>query len=179
MQPESDELVVLLDGNNQPAGTMLKREVHSTETPYHYAFSCYLFDSTGTRVLMTRRALSKQTWPGVWTNTCCGHPAPGESLVDAAVRRVHFELGVHIGGVKIAVPEFSYRAVDTSGMVEHEFCPILTGALETDPEPNPEEVCDWAWLPWATVVSLALEAPSLLSPWSVEQIRRLSDADNG
>ncbi|GGC56455.1 isopentenyl-diphosphate Delta-isomerase [Hoyosella rhizosphaerae] len=174
MQSRTDELVVLLDENNQPVGIMPKHEVHSDTTPYHYAFSCYLFNRAGTHVLMTRRATTKQTWPGVWTNTCCGHPGHTESLTGAAIRRASFELGVEALDLKVAVPEFSYRAVDASGMVENEFCPILIGTLDADPQPNPDEVCDWAWVPWETVVTIASDAPSLLSPWSVEQIQRLT-----
>jgi isopentenyl-diphosphate delta-isomerase len=171
-----DELVVLLDVDNAPVGTMPKSQVHGPGTPYHYAFSCYLFDPGERKVLFTRRALTKGTWPGVWTNSQCGHPAPGEALEDAAARRAKDELGVRIEDARVVLPTFSYRAVDLSGVVEHEFCPVLVATLDDDPAPDPAEVCDWAWLDWSAAVELARLSPALISPWAAEQIPQLDDA---
>jgi isopentenyl-diphosphate Delta-isomerase len=96
----SDEMVVLLDERLTACGHMPKSLVHSERTPLHLAFSCYVFDDRG-RVLVTRRALSKQAWPGVWTNSFCGHPAPGEEFDESVARRGQQELRTHIGDMRI------------------------------------------------------------------------------
>ena len=172
----AQELVVLLDADRRPAGTMAKAEVHGADTPLHLAFSVYLFDAGG-RLLATRRALGKRTWPGVWTNSCCGHPAPGEDPADAARRRVGQELGLQPARMDLVLPDFAYRAVAADGVVENEVCPVFVAHLDGDPEPtpapDPEEVAEWRWVPWASFRALATTAPWALSPWAVEQVRQL------
>src|SRR5919107_3950231 len=106
----AQERVVLLDDEHRPAGTMPKADVHGTDTPLHLAFSVYVFDRQG-RLLTTRRALAKRTWGGVWSNTCCGHPAPGEEISEAVSRRLAEELSLEVSGLEVVLPDFSYRAV--------------------------------------------------------------------
>lgn len=171
--PADDALVVLLDDDCRPIGQLPKSQVHHTETPLHLAFSCYIFDDAG-RVLMTRRAISKKTWPGVWTNTCCGHPLPGESFEAAAGRRLAEELGLQLTHAEVVLPDFRYRAVAPDGIVENEFCPVLIGAVAGDPHPDPAEVVDHHWTPWPAVVTAAKETPHLISPWSARQIPLLA-----
>ena len=170
------ELVVLLGADGRPAGTMPKAEVHGTDTPLHLAFSVYLFDSGG-RLLVTRRALGKRTWPGVWTNSCCGHPAPGEDPAAAAERRLGQELGLRPARLELVLPDFAYRAVAADRMVENEVCPVYFAHLDGDPEPapapDPGEVAEWRWVPWGSFRSRAATAPWALSPWAVEQVREL------
>jgi isopentenyl-diphosphate delta-isomerase len=172
----AEELVVLLDADGRPAGTMPKAEVHGRDTPLHLAFSAYVFDSAGA-FLATRRALGKRTWPGVWTNSCCGHPAPGEDPADAATRRLAQELGLRPARLELVLPSFAYRAVAADGIVENERCPVYLAHLDGDPEPapdpDPEEVAEWHWVPWASFRSLAATAPWALSPWSVAQVGQL------
>jgi isopentenyl-diphosphate delta-isomerase len=172
----TEELVVLLDEQGRPAGAMPKAEVHGPDTPLHLAFSVYLFDAGG-RLLVTRRALGKRTWPGVWTNSCCGHPAPGEEPAAAAVRRLGQELGLGPARIELVLPSFAYRAVAADGVVENEVCPVFVAHLDGDPEPapaaDPEEVAEWRWVPWEAFRAVAATAPWALSPWAVEQVSRL------
>jgi len=175
-RPDADDVVVLLDSHGAAIGTADRTAVHGADTPLHLAFSCYLFDASG-RVLLSRRALTKKTWPGVWTNTACGHPRPGESGLDAARRRLGDELGVGIEDPRLVLPTFSYRAVDASGIVENELCPVWVGVIDTlPPTPNPDEVAELTWVEWSTLVALAQTVPALLSPWSVLQIPLLDAA---
>jgi isopentenyl-diphosphate Delta-isomerase len=170
---DADALVVLLDEDRRPIGQLPKSRVHHARTPLHLAFSCYVFDSSG-QVLMTRRATSKQTWPGVWTNSCCGHPLPGERSDQAAARRLREELGLRLTCSAVALPDFSYRAVAPDGVVENEFCPVLVAAVDGAPRPDPTEVLEYRWAPWQQVVILATTAPWAISPWSALQIPRLA-----
>lgn len=167
------ELVVLLDGDRRPHGTMRKDSVHTDRTPLHLAFSVYVLDGRG-RLLVTRRALGKRTWPGVWTNTCCGHPGPGEAPAAAVLRRLQAELGLAAEAPTTVLPDFAYRATSADGIVENEVCPVFLARADADPEPDPAEVADWRWVPWQSYVDLVTAAPWALSPWSVLQVEQLS-----
>lgn len=166
------EQVVLIDAAGTPIGAADKAEVHTADTPLHLAFSCWLLDADG-RLLLTRRALGKLTWPGVWTNSFCGHPAPGEATVDAVRRRAQQELGMPmIDAVTEVLPDFRYRAVDSSGVVEYEFCPVFTARMAPGAElaPNPDEVDSWQWVDPAALIRAAEATPFAFSPWLVEEL---------
>jgi isopentenyl-diphosphate delta-isomerase type 1 len=172
------EHVVLLDDRGRAAGTAEKATAHTTATPFHLAFSCHVVDADGL-VLLTRRALTKRTWPGVWTNGCCGHPQLGETLRDAVERRVRDELGLHVVRASVALPDFAYRAEMPDGTLEHELCPVVIAEVAGVITPDPDEVEDLVWLPWADVVERGDHEPSSLSPWSVEQVRQLAELGLG
>jgi isopentenyl-diphosphate delta-isomerase len=168
------EQVVLLTETGESAGVTPKATVHTTDTPLHLAFSCYLFNTDG-QLLLTRRALSKPTWPGVWTNSCCGHPAPGESLGDAVRRRLARELGIAVSEVTLVLPKFRYRAVMTNGMVENEMCPVFSAfTTDTDAAPAPDEVEGVQWVDWSDLVSDVLAGHRAISPWCLDQITELA-----
>lgn len=161
------EQVVLLDEVGQSIGTADKVAVHDADTPLHLAFSCYLFDGDGS-VLVTRRAWDKRTFPGVRTNSCCGHPAPGESIQDAVHRRVRDELGLELSGLKLVLPQFQYRA-EMDSVVENEMCPVFVATASGTLDPDPAEVAEAAWLPWAEFRAEAL-AGADISSWCHEQM---------
>lgn len=168
------EQVILLDGDGNPAGVADKATVHNHHTPLHLAFSCYIFNDVG-ELLVTRRALSKRTWPGVWTNSCCGHPMPGERMADAVGRRAHTELGLPITDLVCALPDFRYRAESTDGTVENEICPVYLARSTAAPSPSSSEVADWIWVPWPRFTQLAANTPWAVSPWAALQAPRLAE----
>lgn len=170
----STERVVLLDEAGAAAGSAVKADVHHGATPLHLAFSCYVFDGRGELVL-TRRARSKATFPGVWTNTVCGHPAPGEPMDVAVRRRAREELGIDLEGLRLVLPRFRYRA-EQGGVIENEMCPVFV-AHSADPrgDPDPREVDEVrtvAWVPFRDDV-LAGAWPDI-SPWCADQVRDLA-----
>lgn len=169
------ELVVLLAEDGTPIGSADKALVHTDHTPLHLAFSCHVVNSAG-ELLVTRRALSKKTWPGVWTNSFCGHPAPGESTADALVRRAERELGLVLSEVRPALPDFRYQATDASGVVENEICPVFVAVASSDPEPRPDEVAEWAWVDAHALLSAIEKAPFAFSPWLTLQLPALEAA---
>jgi len=173
---EAVECVVLVDDDGRAVGTMPKAAVHTRETPLHLAFSCYAFDRRR-RLLMTRRAESKSTWPGVWTNTCCGHPAPGEPVQTAVARRLRQELGLSALVLVPVLPLFRYRAVMDNGIVENEICPVFVAVVSDVPSPDPAEVATTRWVDWKGFRDLATAprpSAATISPWAREQVAELA-----
>jgi isopentenyl-diphosphate delta-isomerase len=170
----AEELIVLVDDDGTAIGTMPKPLVHHGETPLHRAFSAYLFDEAG-RLLVTRRAEGKQTFPGMWTNTVCGHPGPGEDDAAAIARRAEFELGLRVGELREALPGYRYRA-EFRGVVENEVCPVYLGRFTGTPAPEPTEVGEWALLAWPDFRARQETEGDAWSPWCREQARLIEDA---
>jgi isopentenyl-diphosphate delta-isomerase len=170
-----EERVVLVDEAGNAVGSAVKSTIHHGDTPLHLGFSCYLFDDAG-RVLLTRRALSKQTWPGVWTNSFCGHPAPRESVVDAVRRRARDELGVALAQVECVLPEFRYRARAADGMWENEICPVFCALAGGAVVAEPEEVMELVWVSWDELQSAA-RLEWAISPWARDQVPQLDAAN--
>ncbi|MEV6150309.1 isopentenyl-diphosphate Delta-isomerase [Nonomuraea sp. NPDC052129] len=169
-----EEHVVLVDGDGNAIGTAPKSSVHGQETPLHLAFSSYVFDEDS-RVLLTRRAAGKLTWPGVWTNSCCGHPLPGEPLDHAVIRRLSYELGLTVDRADLMLPAFTYRAVMPNGIVEHELCPVYRVTVDASAIPNPDEVDEIRWMPWKEFADGVLSTLLAISPWCREQVPMLNE----
>jgi len=170
-----EELVVLVSADGHATGTAPKATVHHADTPLHLAFSVYLFDDRGS-LLVTRRARAKATFPGVWTNSACGHPAPGEPVEDAVLRRARDELGLDVLDLRLVLPRFSYRA-EMDGTVEWELCPVLTGrvpGVAPEPGPDPTEVEDVRWVAWEAFAADVLSGGRTVSTWCREQVAELN-----
>lgn len=167
------EFVVLVDEAGNAVGTASKRDVHSQHTPLHLAFSCYVFDGDD-QLLLTRRATHKMTWPGVWTNSFCGHPGPGENFVEAVRRRARQELGIELAELTLALPSFRYQAVMANGVRENELCPVFTAVAAGAVQPDPNEVDSVAWVSWTAFQADVLVGRREVSPWCSAQIAQLS-----
>ncbi|MDV9191088.1 isopentenyl-diphosphate Delta-isomerase [Streptomyces sp. SR27] len=134
-------MLELVDEDGTTIGTAEKLAAHQAPGLLHRAFSVFLFDESG-RLLLQRRALGKYHSPGVWSNTCCGHPYPGEAPFAAAARRTFEELGVspsllaEAGTVRYNHPD------PASGLVEQEFNHLFVGLVQATPKPDPEEIDD-------------------------------------
>lgn len=128
--------VILVNEQDEPIGVMEKMEAHE-KAVLHRAFSVFLFSKKGD-MLLQQRALSKYHSPGLWTNACCSHPAPGESNEEAALRRLGEELGI-VTPVKKAF-HFTYKAEFDNGLTEHEFDHVFIGVFDAALDLNPDEV---------------------------------------
>jgi isopentenyl-diphosphate delta-isomerase len=132
-------MLELVDENGVTIGTAEKLSAHLAPGRLHRAFSVFLFDDDG-RLLLQRRALSKYHSPGVWSNTCCGHPYPGEQPFVAAARRTAEELGVapvlmrEAGTVRYNHPD------PASGLVEQEYNHLFVGLVRDRLRPDPDEI---------------------------------------
>lgn len=167
------EQVVLLDPAGNAIGVADKATVHHRDTPLHLAFSSYVFSDDG-RLLVTRRAVVKKTWPGVWTNSCCGHPAPGEPIAEAVRRRLDDELGMTAYDVVPVLPSFRYRAVMADGTVENEICPVFRARCSGEVKPDPAEVETYEWVDWPAFATAVLEGAREVSPWCRLQVAELA-----
>lgn len=156
------ETVILVDTEDKVIGSSGKLPAHRTGK-LHRAFSILITNPQG-ELLLQQRAAQKYHFAGRWSNTCCGHPRPGEKTWAAAERRLHEELGFTVPLTKIA--NFKYRADDpVSGLIEHEQLHVFWGQYADAVYPNPDEVSSCRWmLPDRIRRSLAF-CPDMFTPW--------------
>jgi len=166
-----DDMIVYVDEYNNPIGTSRKLPAHDGETRRHRAFSVFLFNDKG-ELLLQQRALTKKTWPGVWSNSCCGHVMLHESTERAARRRLKYELGMQVNKLHLILPDFRYRA-EKDGVVENEICPVFVGFASALPRPNPLEVNDVKWVDWERFVVEVADPANGYSPWAREEVELL------
>lgn len=156
------EMVVLVDSGDATLGVAPKFEAHRLGQ-LHRAVSVVLFDDAG-RLLLQRRAEAKYHSAGLWSNTCCGHPRPGESVGDAACRRLGDELGIWGCGLT-RVADFLYFAELDGGLVEHEFDHVLVGRWNGSATPNPAEVAETRWVERDVLFDELEQEPDRYTAW--------------
>ncbi len=166
-----DDMIVMVDEDNKPIATARRRSAHDHDTKLHRAFSVFIFNKKG-EILLQQRALTKKTWPGVWSNSCCGHVMLHESTEAAVRRRLGYELGLKVAKLDLVLPDFRYRA-EKDGIVENEICPVFVGLSEVEPRPNPAEVHDVHWLSWKQFAEEVKDPSNGYSPWAREEVELL------
>ena len=158
---ESDALLIAVDAEDRETGVVDKMAAHR-QGILHRAFSVFVFDAAD-RLLLQRRAIGKYHSGGLWSNTCCSHPRAGESLPDAAHRRLREEMGFDCP--LQAVFGFVYRAALDRGLVEHEFDHVVVGRFQGAPAPDAREVEEWKWERVPAIQSQLAEDPRAFTAW--------------
>jgi isopentenyl-diphosphate delta-isomerase len=133
--------VILVDKRDRKIGIGEKLKVHK-EGKLHRVFSIFIFNQKG-EILLQKRAKRKYHSGGLWSNTCCSHPKPGENILKAAKRRLKEEMGIECKLKKIF--KLIYKA-KVGDLIEYEFDHILVGKFDGNPRPNRNEVEDWKWI---------------------------------
>lgn len=155
------EQVILVNEHDEITGVMEKMEAHK-KALLHRAFSVFVFNDKN-ELLMQRRATDKYHSGGLWTNTCCSHPRPGEDVLDAAMRRLYEELGFTTTLSRAF--QFRYRADFENGLAEHELDHVFTGYYNGEVFPDPKEVSEIAWWSPQTLDTHMQEHPEIFTAW--------------
>lgn len=163
--------LLLVNQEDKAIGTRTKQECHQGKGLLHRAFSVYIFNSKG-ELLMQRRSEEKPLWPLYWSNSCCSHPGPGETYVDAAEKRLQEELGFTCA--LRAVDRFQYWAPYKDVGSENEMLTMLVGISDEEVNPDPKEVKEWKWRNPEEIKKDMEENPDLYTPWFKEGIKRIS-----
>jgi isopentenyl-diphosphate delta-isomerase len=155
------EQVILVNPQDEPIGVMEKMEAHEKGL-LHRAFSVFIFNKKG-EMLLQQRALEKYHSGGLWTNTCCSHPAPGEATAAAAERRLLQEMGFQT--VLTEGFSFLYKTDFDNGLTEHEIDHVFIGEYEGVVEPNPAEVCNYEYHTMDNIKEAIQTTPQQFTSW--------------
>nr|WP_229655778.1 isopentenyl-diphosphate Delta-isomerase [Pantoea sp. 201603H] len=155
------EKLILVDRHDNQVGEGEKLQVH-LDGSLHRAFSVFIFNSNG-QLLLQQRAEEKYHSAGLWANTCCGHPRPGEDKLAAARRRLQEEMGFDCS--LIPVGSFIYHAQVSDNMVEYEYDHLYAGVFDGSPQHNPAEVAQYKWLDLADIRQQIATNPNSFSQW--------------
>lgn len=167
---DMDDRLILVDAEDTPIGECGKMQAHR-EGLLHRAFSIFVFDGAG-RLLLQRRAASKYHSGALWSNTCCGHPRPGEALPDSARRRLREEMG--FACVLQKVDTLLYRASFGNGLIEHEFVHIHAGRFDGPITSDPAEAAEWCWTDMPTLFEWIAREPDAFTVWFRLMVERAS-----
>ncbi|MHB1136871.1 MAG: isopentenyl-diphosphate Delta-isomerase [Coriobacteriia bacterium] len=163
-----DEPVIAVDEDDNEIGHVSRTTAHDGQGLLHRAFMTVLVDSEG-RLLLARRSAFKRLWALAWADSCAGHPRPGESVFDAAERRIGEELGCSAELQRIG--SFNYQAELPGHGSERELCHVLVGRATSPLRPDPVEVAEVTSFRLADLDFAINENPDEFAPWLVECLR--------
>ena len=172
LRTDLTERVILVDPDDRQVGTAPKLAVHE-DGRLHRAFSVFVFDSAG-NTLLQQRAAAKYHSGGLWSNTCCGHPRPGEATGAAAHRRLREEMGFDCPLRPLL--RFVYKRDLANGLIEHELDQVFVGQFDGTPVPNPHEVDDWRWVDLDVLLTDTIVNPQDYTVWFPIALAKLSAA---
>lgn len=163
------EHVVLVDQDDNTLGTAEKLLTHE-QGLCHRAFSVFVYrQRVTTEFLLQQRAEGKYHSPGLWTNTCCSHPRPGEEIIQAGQRRLKEEMGIQTALTWIG--KFHYIAHFANGLIENEVDHVLVGSLMDESfQVNPEEVQNYRWISLPDLQKELSSQPEKFTPWLKEAL---------
>jgi isopentenyl-diphosphate Delta-isomerase len=153
--------VILVDINDQETGTMEKMEAHR-KALLHRAISVFITNSKG-EWLLQRRALDKYHSKGLWTNTCCSHPFPGETVMEAALRRLQEEMGMECPLQHLF--SFIYKKKLDTELTEHELDHVDHGITDKTPAINDKEVMEWKYISFTDLLTDIKLYPGKYTAW--------------
>lgn len=168
----NDDYVVLVDNQNNVLGIAPKLATHNANTPLHRGFSVFLFNSKG-ELLLQQRGNTKKAFPLVWSNSYCGHPMLNESNVDAAKRRMFYEIGINNVEIFEAISDYKYK-VGMNNIYENEICPVLVCFTDKKPIINKDEVENIRWIKWKDFLKEIEDKNKIFSLWSKEEAKLLT-----
>jgi len=155
------EHLILVDVEDRAIGVAPKLAVHRHGS-LHRAISVQLRDASG-RLLLQKRSRDKYHSGGLWTNTCCSHPHPGEGADSAAQRRLMQEMGIACALAPLFITR--YRAVLDNDMIEHEVVHCFGGTYSGEVKPDPTEADGYAWVEPGELRSDVERTPDRYSAW--------------
>lgn len=170
MKINAEAQLVLVDSSDNEVGVVSKLQAHRLGL-LHRAFSVFVFRQLGGEyeLLLQQRQVSKYHSPGLWSNTCCSHPAPGENVMQAARRRLQFEMGFDAD--LFAVGSFIYRADVGCGLIENEYDYVFVGKSVVEiPEFNKDEVMSVKWMPVSALKLDLINSPQNYTAWKLSAL---------
>lgn len=165
-----DEKLVLVNPADEVIGYRDKLACHQGDGILHRAFSIFIFNDKG-QLLLQRRSDTKHLWPLFWSNSCCSHPRKGETMDEAAFRRLQEELGIHSHLTYLYKFQYQARFKDVGS--ENELCSVYVGKSNQTIKTNPHEISEWRFIDADELEKEIKEFPERFTPWFKMEWERL------